>query len=374
MSSSADSPLTAQSSTRSGFLPDRVIHLHPTRLCNLACLHCYSESSPQLTQAVDPTVLGDALALLRAEGYSVVSLSGGEPLVYRPLMDVVERARSLGFGLRLITNGLLASERLDPLLAAFDGVAISFDGLEASHNAIRGRPDAFQRACAALQRLASKGRPVAAAISLTRDAIPDLPDLADLLVRLGARAIQVRPVARAGRARALPEDSCYSPGDFARLYLVTLALQEELPTGVGVHCDLAPAQGLWQQRDAYTGLLGDASMLRHQDRPLADLVNPLVITETGVLKPIAYDFAPRFDLPSIDGLSSERLRRYKQDRLIDLQTLVGSALASLRHRQDFVDWFDYCTRMSEVLDATHPAPQQQPNESGAWAASAVRAP
>lgn len=33
----------------------------------------------------------------------------------------------------------------------------------------------------------------------------------------------------------------------------------------------------------------------HEDRPLAELVNPLVITETGLLKPIAYDFDGRFD-------------------------------------------------------------------------------
>ena len=70
---------------RSGFLPDRIIHLHPTRLCNLACLHCYSESDPQQTAALDPAVVGDALEVLRAEGYAHVSLSGGEPLVYRPL-------------------------------------------------------------------------------------------------------------------------------------------------------------------------------------------------------------------------------------------------------------------------------------------------
>jgi Fe-coproporphyrin III synthase len=38
---------------RSGFLPDRIVHLHPTRLCNLACLHCYSTSAPSFTEALD---------------------------------------------------------------------------------------------------------------------------------------------------------------------------------------------------------------------------------------------------------------------------------------------------------------------------------
>jgi len=332
---------------RSGFLPDRIIHLHPTRLCNLACLHCYSESDPQHKGALDPVALCDALGVLRAEGYAVISLSGGEPLVYAPLRAVVERSRELGFRVTMVSNGLLATDRMDPVLSLLDGMAISFDGLATSHNALRGRPDAFERACVALQRLAAMGRPVAAAISLTRDAIPELPDLVDHLVSLGARALQIRPVARAGRARSLADSSFYSANDHARLYLVVLALQQELPE-VRVHCDLAPAQGLWQQRDVYAGLLGNCETLRYEDRPLAELVNPLVITETGLLKPIAYDFDGRFEVAQVEGLSSDRLRYYKQQHLPGLQALVGGALAGLQGRHELVDWFDHCTRLSEA--------------------------
>jgi hypothetical protein len=103
------------------------------------------------------------------------------------------------------------------------------------------------------------------------------------------------------------------------MYLVVLALQNELPTGVRVHCDLAPAQGLWQQRDSYAALLGNCGTVCYDQRPLAELVNPLVITEAGVLKPIAYDFDSRFDVGSVDGLTSERLQRYKQQGLSEFQ-------------------------------------------------------
>lgn len=334
---------------RSGFLPDRIIHLHPTRLCNLACRHCYSESDPRQKAALDPIGLGNALCLLRAEGYRVISLSGGEPLVYPPLRSIVERSRELGFRVTMISNGLLATERMDPVMSLLDGVAISFDGLATTHNELRGRSDAFERACRALQRLAMQGRPVAAAIALTRDAIPELPDLADHLVSLGARALQIRPVARAGRARSsLADTSFYSASDHARLYLVVLSLQRELAGEVHVHCDLAPSQGLWLQRGAYAGLLGSCETVRYEDRPLAEVVNPLVVTETGVLKPIAYDFNARFDVTTIGDLSFGELRHYKQHLLPDLQALVGGALADLQGRHGLVDWFDYCTRLSET--------------------------
>lgn len=350
MSSTTELPEAGNLAMRSGFLPDRIIHLHPTRLCNLACLHCYSESDPQHKTALDPDVLCAGLGVLRAEGYAAISVSGGEPLVYRPLRAVVERVREMGFRVTMISNGLLATERMDPLLSLLDGMAISFDGLAESHNALRGRSDAFERACTAMERLAAAGHRVSAAISLTRDAIPELPDLADHLVSLGARALQIRPVARAGRARSLADSSFYSPGDRARLYLVVLALQQELPD-VRVHCDLAPAQGLWRQRDAYAGLLGACDTSPHADRPLADLVNPLVITETGVLKPIAYDFDSRFDVATLDGLSRDRLHAYKLQHLPALQALVGSAVAGLQNCHELVDWFDHCARTSESCGA-----------------------
>ena len=203
---------------RSGFLPDRIVHLHPTRLCNLACLHCYSESSPKQKTALDLAKLENALPLLKAEGYNLISISGGEPLTYASLLPLVDRAHANSFRVTMITNGLFTQSRIDDVAGRVDGIAISFDGLAPTHNRIRGRTDAFERACDTLGRLADKGRPVAAAISVSREVIPDLPDLTDHLVRLGAKALQIRPVALAGRARSMLESSMLSNTDCARLY------------------------------------------------------------------------------------------------------------------------------------------------------------
>src|SRR5689334_12256788 len=125
---------------RSGFLPDRIIHLHPTRLCNLACLHCYSESGPDQRGGLEPASIASALGVLRAEGYEVVSLSGGEPLVYRGLDAVVSSAKELGFRVIMISNGLLVNGRNAPVLSELDAMAISFDGLAETHDAVRARP------------------------------------------------------------------------------------------------------------------------------------------------------------------------------------------------------------------------------------------
>src|SRR6478609_7473895 len=111
---------------RSGFLPNRIIHLHPTRLCNLACLHCYSESGPKEKSALDLHDLEKALTLLKEEGYTQISLSGGEPLTYPHILPLVDFAGEQGFKITMITNGLLPISRIKEVLSRIDGAAISF--------------------------------------------------------------------------------------------------------------------------------------------------------------------------------------------------------------------------------------------------------
>ena len=354
MGSTIDVAASSANSRRSGFLPDRIIHLHPTRLCNLACLHCYSESGPNQRGGLDPASVTDALEVLRGEGYETVSLSGGEPLVYDEIGTVVQSAKEMGFRVTMVTNGLLVNARNASVVSKLDGLAISFDGLAETHDVVRARPGAFDRASAALRQLAGEGRPVAAAISLTREAIPELPDLAYHLVAQGARALQIRPVARAGRATSMSPGALGGATDRARLFLVAAALGQELEPDVRVHCDLAPAQGLWREREAYAGLLASSDD-EAAAQPLAELVNPLVISDEGRLKPIAYDFDARFDVAALEGLTPERLRRYKEERLAEFRDLVGSALASLEDRLELVDWFDFCTRLSEAPRSAAPA-------------------
>ena len=341
----------ADTDAPSGFLPGRIVHLHPTLACNLACAHCYSSSAPQQRGGIDAATWQRALPLLRAQGYTQVSLSGGEPLVYPALAELVAATQDAGLRVTMVSNGLLVGRRFGALLRRLDGVAISFDGLAARHDALRGRAKAFDHATRGLQWLADQGLPVAAAVSLTRDALPELPDLADHLVAHGARGMQVRPVARAGRAQCLDDNHFHSDADLLRLYLVVAALQQELAPDVRVHGDLVAARHLWQQRDAYAGLLAQCNAPAGP-RLLSDLVNPLVITEQGVVKPVAYDFDRRYDITTLHdlgdaGLAVAALARYVSHGLPAFKRLVGEALAGLQQHTGVLDWFDHLARRSE---------------------------
>jgi MoaA/NifB/PqqE/SkfB family radical SAM enzyme len=104
-------------------------HLVVTRRCNLACTYCseYDHVSPPVPLAALAARV-DRLAWL---GTSVVTISGGEPLMQPRLDDVIGRIRRRGMIAGLITNGyLLTPERIRGLnRAGLDHLQISIDNV-----------------------------------------------------------------------------------------------------------------------------------------------------------------------------------------------------------------------------------------------------
>ncbi|WP_426265790.1 radical SAM protein [Sphingomonas sp. LHG3443-2] len=121
--------------------------------CNLACSFCAYDkrlSIPRVT--ADPTQVErfvDLLGEWQAERGRPVLLSwlGGEPLLWRSLSQLSERAEALGLDLSITTNGTtLGAPRVRAeLIRRYREVTISIDGLADFHDAMRGWPGAFTK-------------------------------------------------------------------------------------------------------------------------------------------------------------------------------------------------------------------------------------
>jgi len=104
-------------------------HIIPVRRCNLACKYCneFDDFSPPVPT---PTMFArlDKLAQL---GTSVVTISGGEPLLHPELDQIIRRIRSHGMIAGLITNGyFLVPERVERLnRAGLEWLQISIDNV-----------------------------------------------------------------------------------------------------------------------------------------------------------------------------------------------------------------------------------------------------
>jgi Fe-coproporphyrin III synthase len=73
-----------------------VLQVHPTRRCNLTCVHCYSDSGPGVADEIPLPVLDDLVADAASLGYEVLAVSGGEPFMYPGLPGLLRQAKAVG--------------------------------------------------------------------------------------------------------------------------------------------------------------------------------------------------------------------------------------------------------------------------------------
>src|SRR5499425_3868116 len=104
-------------------------HIIPIRRCNLACEYCnefddFSKPVPTETMFRRVDKLGEL-------GTSVITISGGEPLLHPDLDQIIRRIRKNGIVAGMITNGyLLMPDRIEQLnRAGLEWLQISIDNV-----------------------------------------------------------------------------------------------------------------------------------------------------------------------------------------------------------------------------------------------------
>jgi len=106
-----------------------VAHIIPTRRCNLSCTYC--NEYDDFSKPVPTGVMLDRVDRLAELGTSVITISGGEPLLHPDLDQIIRRIRGRGCIATLITNGyLLTPDRIERLnRAGLDHLQISIDNV-----------------------------------------------------------------------------------------------------------------------------------------------------------------------------------------------------------------------------------------------------
>ncbi len=104
-------------------------HIIPIRRCNLACEYC--NEYDDFSKPVPLETMFQRVDKLAALGTSVVTISGGEPLLHPELDDVIRRLRKNGMIAGMITNGyLLVADRIERLnRAGLEWLQISIDNV-----------------------------------------------------------------------------------------------------------------------------------------------------------------------------------------------------------------------------------------------------
>ncbi len=104
-----------------------LVHIIPMRRCNLDCTYC--NEYDDVSKPVPLEEMKERLDILADMGTTIITISGGEPLIHPELDEIIRHIRRRGMMAGLITNGFfLNKERIERLNeAGLEHLQISID-------------------------------------------------------------------------------------------------------------------------------------------------------------------------------------------------------------------------------------------------------
>jgi hopanoid biosynthesis associated radical SAM protein HpnH len=171
-----------------------VLMLEPTLRCNLSCAGC-DRIRLAGTKEVEDLSLQESVAAAVESGAPVVTVTGGEPLLYKDLGPLLSELLRLKRYVYLCTNGILCEsfvEGFEPH-PAFT-LNVHLDGMEETHDRITGRVGMFKNALEAIRRAKEKGFRVCTNTSVYKNTdMGELEQLFATLARLNLDGMLIAP-------------------------------------------------------------------------------------------------------------------------------------------------------------------------------------
>ena len=156
--------------------------------CNQRCLFCNIPHTSNGSAAREPTLeqVRANLHDLRRLGVKILDITGGEPLLYRHLVEMLTLAKEMGFTTSVTTNGMLYPRYAEQLAGKVDALLFSLDSTDPEeHDRIRAMKS-FHKTTAAI-RLARRLKQIPyISHVVTDDAMPHIPKMEKLAAELGA--------------------------------------------------------------------------------------------------------------------------------------------------------------------------------------------
>ncbi len=162
------------------------ILVDPTSACNLRCEGCWAGEYKK-SESLEPELFDRILREAKELGIYWIVLSGGEPFVYKPLLDIIAEHPDMGF--MAYTNGTLIDEKTADRLADLANFmpVFSLEGWREQTDARRG-DGVFDQVMEAMDRLRERGVFFGASVTVTRGNVEILfsDEFIDFLVDKGA--------------------------------------------------------------------------------------------------------------------------------------------------------------------------------------------
>lgn len=329
----------------------KVIQVHPSLQCNLTCKHCYSLSAPSFKGGLEITSLKNMLSEMADAGYNAVSLSGGEPFLYRQLEELLIHTRSLGLFNSVTTNAmLLGSERAKNILKQTDLVAVSIDGKEKQHDDIRNFPGAFKKMQEGLQTIKDHVPYFGFIHTVFPGNWAIMNWLVNFAINQDAKLLHFHPLEMAGRAATALNSVNFDTESLHKIYIAFNVLKDLYDDKLFMQLDLL-------HRDH---IIENPNFVYHQaSKPeltvanFSNIFKELTIDEEGDIIPIAHGCSKHFTIGNVnDDIPFTRMiENFMEEKMGDMLDLYQATYDSIveDEESELVNWSEVLLRFSHQM-------------------------
>lgn len=304
-----------------------VLMVHLLGRCNLECLHCYMEGSPHRREQLPLDDVLRAIGECQALGIGTLTLTGGEPLLYQGLDQVLEAAAgTASLKTTVCTNGMLLSPRR---AARFRKMAvrvnISIDGRPEFHDRFRKLAGAFHSAERGVHAAVDAGVPVTIISTISKANLDSLEFMVDWAATVGAEDFFAQPLLDLGRGTQIA-GQCLTFDDVNRLILQLTDLANR-PRTRNLRYQVFGARRKFLLDHPCGAYVCNGSGCH---RGVNKEIKKVVVREDGTVLPEVPNLSHRYSLGKIQGNSlSELISRYYELGYSEFDRLCRAAYAEV---------------------------------------------
>ena len=154
-----------------------------TTECNIACPHCFARLATTESARLPIELVKQIICEAYGIGYRRLHLTGGEPLLWEGLIEILDIAFEMGYKTAFLnTNGSLLTQNIAGSLATYDGlsISVSLEGSESLHNRLRGK-GSFNSAVQGIEAALNAGLRVYVFAMATKSLLANLPQFANVI-------------------------------------------------------------------------------------------------------------------------------------------------------------------------------------------------
>jgi heme b synthase len=190
----------------------RLVAWEITRNCNLSCIHCRASatSGPYEGELNTEACLRLLNQIAEVSSSVIVILTGGEPLLRPDIFEVAAYGTSKGLKMVMAPNGTLINPDNARKMAAsgIQRISISLDGAtREKHDRFRGVEGAFDAALRGIANAKDAGIEFQINTTITQANLPEISEIQDLAVRLGAAAHHIFLLVPTGRGKYIADNA-----------------------------------------------------------------------------------------------------------------------------------------------------------------------